>query len=80
MENFVPAIFEITIQQIRVHRSMKYPCHICGDTRYKIIGCPKYNDMQNMFNDKGIKIAKKSFVVEPKVANPLSSYGGCQHG
>ncbi len=50
---------------------MKYPCHICGDTRHKIIGCPKYNDMQNMFNNKGMKIAKKSFVVEPKVAHPL---------
>ncbi len=34
---------------------MKYSCHICGDTRHKIIDCPKYNDMQNMFKNKGVK-------------------------
>ncbi len=26
--------------------------------------------MQNMFKNKGVKTIKKSFVVEPKVANP----------
>jgi hypothetical protein len=30
---------------------MRYSCHICGDTRHEIIDCPKYNDMQNMFNN-----------------------------
>ncbi len=49
---------------------MKYSCHICGDTGHKIIHCPKYNDMQNMFKNKGVKTIKKPFVVEPKVANP----------
>jgi hypothetical protein len=24
-------------------------CHVCGDTRHKIIDCLKYNDMENMF-------------------------------
>jgi hypothetical protein len=37
---------------------------------HKVMGCPKYNDMQNMFKNKGVKIAKKPYVVEPKVANP----------
>jgi hypothetical protein len=47
-----------------------YSCHICGDTRHKIINCLKYNDMHNMFKNKGMKATKKQVVVEPKVANP----------
>ncbi len=54
-EDLIPAIFEVTIQQIKVWRLMKYSCHICGDTRHEFIDCPKYNDMQNMFKNKGMK-------------------------
>jgi len=50
---------------------MKYSYHICGDTKHKIIDCPKYNDMQNMFKNKGVKPTRKQVVVEPKVSNPL---------
>ncbi len=50
---------------------MKYSCHICGDTRHKIIDCPKHIDMQNTFKNKGVKPTKKKIVVEPKVSNPL---------
>jgi len=50
---------------------MKSSCHICGDIGHKIIDCPKYNDMQNMFKNKGVKTIEKQIVVEPKVANPL---------
>ncbi len=49
---------------------MKYSCHICGDTRHKIIDCPKYNDTKNMFKNKGAKPTEKQVVVEPKVSNP----------
>jgi hypothetical protein len=49
---------------------MRCSYHICGDIRHKIIGYPKYNDMQNMFKNKGVKITKKQAMVEPKVANP----------
>ncbi len=49
---------------------MKYSCHICGEINHKIIDCPKYNDMQNMFKNKRVKTIKKSYVVESKVANP----------
>jgi hypothetical protein len=28
------------------NQSVRYSCHICGDTGHKIIDCPKYNDMQ----------------------------------
>jgi len=51
-ENFIPTIFEVTTQHIQIQRPMRYSCHICGDIRHKIIDCPKYNDMHNMFNNK----------------------------
>jgi predicted metal-binding protein len=51
-EDSILTIFKITIQQIKVHRLVKYSCHICGDTGHKIIDCPKYNDMQNLFKNK----------------------------
>ncbi len=50
---------------------MKYSCHICGDTWHKIINYSKYNDMQNMFKNKGVKTTEKPSMVEPKVAIPL---------
>jgi len=50
---------------------VKYSCHICGDIGHKIIDCPKYNDMQNMFKNKTMKPIDKQVVVEPKVSNPL---------
>jgi hypothetical protein len=49
---------------------MKYSCHICGDTRHKIIDCLKYNDMQNIFKNKRMKPTEKQVVIEPKVSNP----------
>ncbi len=49
---------------------MKYSCHICGDIRRKIIYCPKYNDMHNIFKNKKMKPTNKQVVVEPKVSNP----------
>jgi hypothetical protein len=50
---------------------MRYSYHICGDIGHKIIDCPKYNDMQSMFKNKGVKTIEKQIVVEPKVVNPL---------
>ncbi len=50
---------------------MRYSCHICGDTKHKIIDCPKYSDMHHMFKNKGVKTVEKPSVVEPKVVNSL---------
>ncbi len=33
--------------------------------------CFKFNDMQNMFENKGMKTINKPSMVEPKVVNPL---------
>jgi hypothetical protein len=32
-----PIVFEVTTQQIKIQRLVRYSYHICGDTRYKII-------------------------------------------
>jgi hypothetical protein len=50
---------------------MKYSYHICGDIGNKMINYPRYNDMQNIFKNKGVKTIEKQVVVEPKVANLL---------
>jgi hypothetical protein len=50
---------------------VKYSYHICGEIGHKIIDFPKYNDMHNLFKNKGVKTTKKPSMVEPKVANPL---------
>jgi hypothetical protein len=31
---------------------MRYSYHICDGTGHKIIDCPKYSDMKNMFKNK----------------------------
>jgi hypothetical protein len=69
-EKSIPTISKVTTQSIKVHKPMRYSYHICGETRHKIIDYPKYNDMLNMFKNKGVKIIEKPSLVEPKVANP----------
>ncbi len=44
-EDCVLAISKVTIQLIKIQRPMRHSCHICVDTRHKIINCPKYNYM-----------------------------------
>jgi hypothetical protein len=67
-EDPILVVSEVTIQQIKVQRPVRYSYHICGDTGHKIIDCLKYNDMQNMFKNKGVKQIEKQVVVEPKVS------------
>ncbi len=49
---------------------MRYSYHICGDIGHKIVDCLKYNDMHNMFKNKGVKLIDRQVVVKPKVSNP----------
>jgi hypothetical protein len=70
-ENPILVVYKVITRQIKLQKPMKYSYHICGDTKHNIIDCPKYNDMQNMFKNKGVKPTRKQVVVEPKVSNPL---------
>jgi hypothetical protein len=36
-EDFVPIVFEVITQQIKVQIPVRYSCHICGDIRHKVI-------------------------------------------
>ncbi len=69
-KKFNHVVSKVTIQQIKVQKPMKYSCHICSDIGHRITNNPKFNDMHNMFKNKGVKITKKPFVVKPKVVNP----------
>ncbi len=51
-EDPIPTISKVITQHIKEQRPIRYSCHICGDTRHKIIDCPKYNDMHNMLRTK----------------------------
>jgi hypothetical protein len=62
-EDHVHVVFKVTIQQINVQSFVKYYCHICNDTRHKIIDSLKYSDMHNMLKSKGVKPIKKQVVV-----------------
>jgi hypothetical protein len=44
-KNLIPIVYEVTTEHIEIQRPMTYSYHICGDTRHKIINCPKYSDM-----------------------------------
>ncbi len=70
-KNSILVVYEVTTQQIKVQKPMRYYGNICGGIGHKLIDCPKYNDMHNMFKNKRVKNTKKQGVVEPKVANPL---------
>jgi hypothetical protein len=60
-------VSELTTQQIKVQKHMRYSYHICGDTRHKIIDYPKYNDMQNVVKNKGVTTIEKQVVVNPRL-------------
>jgi hypothetical protein len=79
-KNHVPTISKVIIQQNKVRRPVRYSCHICGDTGHKIIDCPKYNDMQNMFKNKGVKPTKKTSYGRTQGFKSFSPCGGCEYG
>jgi hypothetical protein len=39
-------------------RPINYPCHICGIVGHKLTNCPRFNEMQSMFKDKGSQSTK----------------------
>jgi hypothetical protein len=47
--------------------------------KHKIIDFPKYNDMQNMFKNKGMDYIK-TICGGAKGCQSFTPYGGCQYG
>jgi hypothetical protein len=58
---------------------MRCSYHIYGETGHKIIDCLKFNDMHNMFKNKGVNTTNKPSLVEPSIQS-FSSCNGCQRG
>ncbi len=61
-------VIEINAHVGKPSRPLNYPCHICGILGHKLMNCPKFNEMQTMFKDKGKTIENKH-VPEIKVVN-----------
>ncbi len=59
---------------------MRYSYHICGDTRHKIIDYPKYNDMHNMFKNKGMKLTKEISCGRTQGFKSFGPYDKCEYG
>jgi hypothetical protein len=55
-------VFEVNTPQIKIQRLIMYSCHICGDIKHKIKYYLKYNDMKNMFKNKGMNVATPLWV------------------
>jgi hypothetical protein len=45
-------------------KTFSYACHICGLNEHKMIGCPKFIEMEKMFHGKSMTIAEIQLVVE----------------
>ncbi len=64
------AITETTIQVGKALIPLNYPCHICGIMGHKVRNYLKFNEMQNMFKDKGSQTTKSKPTIEVKVITP----------
>ncbi len=51
-------VTKVTIQVSKPPRLINYPCHICGIVGHKLTNCPRFNEMQSMFKDKGNQSTK----------------------
>ncbi len=79
-EDFVSIVSKATTQQIKVQRPVRYSYHIWCDTKHKIINCPKYNDMHNMFKNKRMKPTKETSCGRTQGFKSFNPYGGCEYG
>jgi hypothetical protein len=58
---------EVNAQPTKQLKPLTYPYHICGLNRHKLTTCPKFNEMQTMFKDKGNQNVEKKPVTDVKV-------------
>jgi hypothetical protein len=47
---------KLIIQSNRLHKPMKCLYDICGVIEHMTMDCPRFNEMQNMFKNKSIKL------------------------
>jgi hypothetical protein len=75
-EQTIVVTTEATQKNQKPHKTSSYACHICGLHGHKMTNCPKFIEMQKMFQGKSMTITK----VQP-IAKIKSHYkcecGGC---
>jgi hypothetical protein len=59
-------VIEATTQAYKPPRLVNYPYHIYGIVGHKLTNCPRFDEMQSMFKDKGSQSIKSKPVVEVK--------------
>jgi hypothetical protein len=57
-EEPIVAVTEATTKVGKPPRPLNYPCHIYGIVGHKLTNCPRFNEMQSMFKDKGSQSTK----------------------
>jgi len=66
-EKPIVVTMEVNAQPTKQLKPLTYLYHICGLKRHKLITCPKFNEMQSMFKDKGNQNVEKKHVADVKV-------------
>ncbi len=51
----------------RPQKTSSYAYHICGLNGHKMIGCPKFVEMQKMFHGKSVIVVKVQLVAKTQV-------------
>ncbi len=63
-EEPIVAAIEATTKVSKPPRLLNYPCHIYGIVGHKLTNCPRFNEMQSMFKDKGSQSTKSKPTTE----------------
>ncbi len=63
-EHTTVAAIKPTQPSKKPQKTYSYACHICGLNGHKMIGCPKFIEMQKIFHGKSMTIAKVQLIVE----------------
>ncbi len=66
-EKPIVVAMEVNVQPTKQLKPLTCPYHICGFNRHKLTTCPKFNETQTMFKDKGNQNVENIHVVNVKV-------------
>ncbi len=59
-------VLEVIAKSNKSLKPMNYPCHIYSVIGHKMVDCTRFSEMQNLFKDKNVKLAKNRLIVIKK--------------
>lgn len=62
----VVIVLEVIVKSSKSPKPMNYPCHIYRVIGHKMVDCSRFSEMQNLFKDKNVKLAKNQLIVIKK--------------